>query len=115
MWFLAKMVFRIVCGNGEHTAQFDEQLRLIEANSREEAIDKAKQMGLKEQDAFYNQRLKLVRWEFINVSELHAIGALADGIELYSKIEEKDNAENYMVAVHRKAEQLSSIEPASWV
>ena len=24
-WFLAKIVYRIICGSGEHTAQFDEQ------------------------------------------------------------------------------------------
>jgi len=39
-WYLAKMVFRIVCGDGNHTAQFDEQLRLISAGSKEEAFHK---------------------------------------------------------------------------
>ena len=40
-WYLAKMVFRIVCGDGNHAAQFDEQLRLISAGSKEEAFDTA--------------------------------------------------------------------------
>ena len=30
-WYLAKIVYRIICGQGNHTAQFDEQLRLIQA------------------------------------------------------------------------------------
>ena len=34
-WFLAKIVYRIVCGKGEHTPQFDEQLRLIGAEDEE--------------------------------------------------------------------------------
>jgi len=25
-WYLAKLVFRIICGDGDHTPQFDEQL-----------------------------------------------------------------------------------------
>ena len=36
-WYLTKMVFRIICGDGSHKAQFDEQLRLIHANSKEDA------------------------------------------------------------------------------
>ena len=54
-WFLAKLVFRIVCGHGEHTAQFDEQLRLIAASNENQAFEKASTMGLDEGETFYNQ------------------------------------------------------------
>ena len=30
-WYLAKLVYRIICGEGNHKPQFDEQLRLIYA------------------------------------------------------------------------------------
>ncbi len=40
-WFLAKIVYQIVCGEGNHTAQFDEQLRLVQAADENEAFDKA--------------------------------------------------------------------------
>ena len=30
-WYLAKLIYRIICGDGTHTPQFDEQLRLIHA------------------------------------------------------------------------------------
>ena len=30
-WYLAKIIYRIICGEGIHTPQFDEQLRLIHA------------------------------------------------------------------------------------
>jgi hypothetical protein len=26
-WFVAKIVYQIICGNGNHMPQFDEQLR----------------------------------------------------------------------------------------
>jgi len=51
-WYLAKIVFRIVCGDGEHTPQFDEQLRLILASSKEEAFKKAGHKVEKEKKTF---------------------------------------------------------------
>lgn len=107
-WFLAKIVYRIVCGDGTHTPQFDEQLRLIEAPNAEEAFDKARNIGEQEQEMFLNQHDKLVQWQFINVSELYRISALIDGAELYSRIQETDNAELYMEIVHKKAAHIQS-------
>ncbi len=39
-WYLSKIVYRIICGQGNHTPQFDEQLRLIQAESTQEAFEK---------------------------------------------------------------------------
>lgn len=105
-WYLAKFVFRIVCGDGQHAAQFDEQLRLIAASSKEDAFTKAQEMGKKEQETFYNQKQQLVQWQFVNISELYRLSELIDGAELYSRIEEKDNAEQYEYVVNQKAEQI---------
>lgn len=100
------MVFRIICGDGNHTAQFDEQLRLVTAGSREEAFHKAQLMGVKEEEIFFNQQLQLVQWQFISVSELYQLNELIDGAELYSRIEEKENADNYLHIIQKKAEQI---------
>lgn len=105
-WYLAKLIFRIVCGDGEHTPQFDEQLRLISASSKEEAFKKAQHVGRKEQETFYNRRQQLVQWQFINVSEIFVISDLIDGAELYSRIEERDNAEAYIDVVNQKADNI---------
>jgi Domain of unknown function (DUF4288) len=105
-WYLAKMVFRIICGDGNHTAQFDEQLRLISAGSKEEAFHKAQLLGGREDEIFFNYSQQLVQWQFISVSELYQLNELIDGAELYSRIEEKDNADNYLHIVHKKAEQI---------
>jgi hypothetical protein len=105
-WYLAKLVFRIVCGEGQHTAQFDEQLRLIAGASKEEAFTRAHTMGQKEEETFYNSRQQLVQWQFINVSELYQLSDLIDGAELYSRIEEKDNADAYIYTVNQKAENI---------
>lgn len=105
-WYLAKMVFRIICGDGNHTAQFDEQLRLIMASSKEEAFHKAQLLGGKEEEIFFNRNQQLVQWQFISVSELYQLNELIDGAELYSRIEEKEHAETYLHIIHKKAEQI---------
>lgn len=105
-WYLAKMVFRIVCGEGEHTPQFDEQLRLVAADNKEEAFTKAQELGSVEQETFFNSKEQLVQWQFINVSELYLLSELIDGAELYSRIEETDNAESYIYTVNQKAENI---------
>ena len=105
-WYLAKIVFRIICGDGDHTPQFDEQLRLISASSKEEAFKKAQFTGEKEKETFYNRRQQLVQWQFINVSEIYKLSELIDGAELYSRIEERDNAEAYIHVVNQKAENI---------
>jgi len=107
-WFLAKIVYRIVCGEGDHTAQFDEQLRLVQAANENEAFDKAKAIGEQEQEMFLNQQQKLVTWQFVNVCELYKISALIDGAELYSRIQETDNADLYTELVHKKAAHIKS-------
>jgi hypothetical protein len=105
-WYIAKMVFQIICGNGEHTAQFDEQLRLITANNEDEAFEKALNIGREEQDSFLNQKNEMVSWQFINVSELYRLSKLIDGAEIYSRINEVDDAEAYTTFVHRRAQSI---------
>lgn len=102
-WYLAKIVFQIICGDGDHTPQFDEQLRLVLAGSKEEAFYKAQQLGAGEEETFFNSKQQLVQWKFINVCELYCISEMIDGAELYSRIEERDDADTYMDIVHRKA------------
>ena len=105
-WFLAKIVYRIICGDGDHTPQFDEQLRLVTAENEKDALQKAFSIGKQEEDCFYNNAEKLVQWKFINVAELYKIASLIDGAELYSRIEEKENGDLYTELVHKRAAYL---------
>ena len=105
-WYLAKIVYRIICGDGCHTPQFDEQLRLIEAEDEMHAFQKARLMGEEEEDNFLNDHQKPVHWKFIDVSELHPLDNLVDGVELYSSISEEDNAANYIKLINSRAKYL---------
>lgn len=105
-WYLTKIVYRIICGNGEHTAQFDEQLRLIAAENEETAFEKALQIGQKEQDCFTNVNQEMVQWKFINVAELYKLQDLIDGAELYSMIKETGDAGSYISFIEQKAQNI---------
>jgi len=107
-WYLAKIVFQIVCGNGQHMAQFDEQLRLINAGSKQQAFEKAVELGKTEEDLFYNIHQQPVHWTFVNVSELYRMEELLDGAEIFSKIKEVEDGEGYMDLIHNKARLISS-------
>ena len=105
-WYLAKIVYRIICGSGDHTPQFEEQLRLILADNRENAFLKAHCIGKKEEDSFLNVNQELVQWQFVNISELYSIKDLNDGSEIHCRIEEKENADIYIEVVNKRAEAI---------
>jgi len=105
-WYLAKMVYRIICGDGEHTPQFDEQLRLIKAEDEFHAFQKAQLIGEREQDNFLNASQKPVHWKFIDVSELHKLDDLIDGAEMYSRICEDEDADIFINVTHLKAAHI---------
>lgn len=102
-WYLTKLVYRIICGRGTHTPQFEEQLRLVEAPTKEVALRKAKAIGRSEAVQFHNDKQELVQWKFINISELYQLNEIVDGTEIYSRIEERDEAEAFEDMVHTRA------------
>ena len=104
--YLAKLVYQIVCGNGQHTAQFDEQVRLIIAPNEQKALEKSRYVGRQEEEAFFNQKQQMVKWIFIDVAELHCLQSLGDGAEVYSQIKEIDNGDDYSSFVRHKAAML---------
>jgi len=105
-WFLTKMVYRILIGNGNHTPQFDEQFRLVLATDKQAAYDKAKQIGNNEADEFYNDRKQLVQWQFVNVSDIYLLGDQLDGAEVFSQTREVSNGDAYTNFIHQKANKL---------
>lgn len=105
-WYIAKVIFKITSGTNKCKAQFDEHLRLIEAETFEKAFRKARLIGIREEDQFVNEQHQPVKWEFVNVTELIPINELRDGLEVYSKIHETTEGSAYINFIHRKAESL---------
>ena len=81
-------------------------LRLIAANSYEEAVLKARMLGLQEEDDFLNDKSQVVKWEFVNVLDVQTLHELKDGVELYSQIQEREQGAEYVHYVHLRAASL---------
>ena len=105
-WFLAKLVFRIVCGSGNHTPQFDEQVRMIYADDELHAFHKARLLGDGDCVKEEMENLVNVNWKFIDVTELHQLSCDADGAEIYSVIREEADASLYIRTIQKTATQL---------
>lgn len=107
-WYVAKIVFQIISGEGDHQPQFDEQLRLVSADNERQAFEKACNMGRQNQDRFVNVKKQTVQWQFIDVAELNPVSELTDGAELYYNIHEEADAELYIKWTHHKSALLNN-------
>lgn len=101
-WYIAKIIFQIK-GNGQQKPQFDEHLRMIEAENFEEAFLKARILGISSEDSVINQKHGPVKWEFVNVVELREVKALKDGLEIHTQVREMEEATQYINYVHNQA------------
>jgi hypothetical protein len=106
-WYVAKIVFRVISGDGNHHAQFDEQLRLINAENEYMAFEKASNIGRASQESFLNSHQQTVQWQFIDVPEINRLNDLADGTELYYNIHEAPDADLYIAWAHHRSALLS--------
>jgi Domain of unknown function (DUF4288) len=104
-WYLTKMVFRIIFGEGEHKAQFEEQIRIIAAPTAEEALEKANIMAHTENNPVKNHGT-LVTWQFVTITELYRLHNFIDGAEIFSQLREEENGDLFEEKLHRKAEQV---------
>lgn len=105
-WYLAKIVYQILISDGRDASQFEEQLRLIQAETKQEALSKAIAIGEQEESLFYNFRDEPVYWKFLDVAELQPLQQLNDGLQLYSHLEVPEYADSYMALVQSKAESV---------
>ncbi len=108
-WYLAKLVFQIVCGAGEHTAQFDEQLRLVHAVDKESALAKAYNLGEESEDEFFNKERQMVQWKFIAVPELIQLTSFTHGAEVFSRIDEHPDAQRHISMIYNRAMHTKEI------
>jgi hypothetical protein len=104
-WYIAKIIFQIK-GNGMQRPQFDEHLRMIEAENFEEAFLKARILGINSEDSVINDNHGPVKWEFVNVVDLLEVEKLKDGLEIHSQVREMEEAGNYISYVHNQAASM---------
>ncbi len=101
-WYIAKLVFQVISGEGMHTPQFDEQWRLIKADEVSWAHEKARVLGWLEQGCYTCEGQRKAEWKFIEVAEIQQINSMEDGVQLYSTTEEPIDANAYVGFIKRK-------------
>jgi hypothetical protein len=107
--YIAKLAFQIVSGDGKHTPQFDEQFRIFEAKSENEALAKARAKGKAEETSFLNENKENVSWKYIGVLELLELKDMEDGAQIYSNTEEAEDATNYINLVKQKERTIETL------
>ena len=95
-WFAVNCIYQIIFGDGLHSPQFNEQVRLIEAENIRDAITKAKQFASGYNPSFRNSEGKNVVWNFVDVGGIIEIKQPKDGVEVSSKILEPESIEAYL-------------------
>lgn len=104
-WYLVKLVFQVLRSGGNHTPQFEEQVRLIRADEVNWAYEKATVIGWLEQGCFLNNSEAHIEWKFIDVAEVYPIDNPEDGVLLYSSTEEPMDAVAYSQVIRQKAQR----------
>jgi len=112
-WYLAKLIFQVRSGEGTHTPQFDEQWRLIRADEVAWAYEKASVLGRLDESSFLNDRDEMVAWTFIEVADIHMIGSLEDGVQLFSSTKEPLDANAYIAQIKLKSKKAIALASIS--
>jgi hypothetical protein len=106
--YLAKLIFNINIENGKDASEFDEQIRLIESVSIEDALYKARMIGKKEEETFVNVAHELVSWQFVDVCDLYALEDLRDGQQLYSTSVRSNDSSSYIQYIRNKSMEIQA-------
>lgn len=109
-WYIAKFVYQIISGAGNHLPQFDEQLRLIRADELGWAREKASIVGRLLEHELTNAKNEKVVWKFVNVAEVVPVASMDDGDEIYSTTYEPNNVSDYLSAISVQAKMSTAYE-----
>lgn len=103
-WYIAKLVYQVISGVGNHTPQFDEQLRLIRADEYAWAREKATIIGHLLQHKCTNDKGEELAWKFVNVIDVVPVSSWEDGEEIYSTTSEPKDVKEYLSTLSVKAD-----------
>lgn len=106
-WYSAKIIYEITNSLND-IVQVDEQLRIIQAVSKELAYEIANQLGYIHQDKVCTNTGAVLSWNFIAVTEIKHIGEIRHGSEVSSVIQDSPK-ESFLEEIRQKANYLKSL------
>lgn len=107
--FIAKLVWQIKTISDKTSCDFDEQLRIVRAENKETAFEKAQKFGLQNQESFLNSMGKNVQWIFVNVEFIKEMISFEDGFEICSQTVNVVDAAQYIAEVNMKSIMNSEV------
>lgn len=107
-YYLAKLCYEIICGDGNHTPQFEEQIRLLNTVSYANALQQAQAIGEAETLILQPANRARVEWKFLGVTELLELQPMVHGAELFQTHHEIAYADGYRAFVKHKSNQLQA-------
>lgn len=106
--YIAKLMFNINIDNGNDASQFDEQIRIVESQSLEDAFYKARIIGRKEEETFLDRDNKLVSWQFIDVADVYPLKEMKDGEQIYSNTHKIQDAGSFIRYIRQKSMEIQA-------
>ena len=106
--YLAKLIFNINIDNGRDASQFDEQIRIIESRSLEDAFYKARVIGKKEEETFMDSNKQLVSWEFIDVADVYPLEEVKDGGQVFSNTHKINDTGSFIKFIRQKSMEIQA-------
>lgn len=106
--YLVKLMFNININNGSNVSQFDEQVRVIESPSLEDAFYKARAIGRREEETFLNAEQQTVNWQFIDVAEVYPLEKFKDGEQIYSSTRKIKDSGAFISYIRQKSMEIQA-------
>lgn len=106
--YLAKLVFNVTVENSNNTSEFDEQIRIVEAHNSEGAFYKARNVGRKEEESFFDNNNNLVNWSFIDVADIYPLDDIKDGEQIYSTTHKTKDNVSFINYVRQKSMEIQA-------
>src|SRR5580704_3290474 len=86
--FTAQIIYRIEC-EGLPTDQYEEQWRLVYADSEEHALSEAREAGKNEESTFIDRHGRTICWRMLAVKDLQPVELVNGGL-LFSMVREAE-------------------------
>jgi len=106
--YLVKLIFNVNINNGASNSEFDEQVRVIESSSIEDAFFKARSVGRKEEETFLNDLQEQVKWQFIDVTEIYPLEDIKDGEQVYSNTRKIRDTGSFISYIRQKSMEIQA-------
>ena len=106
--YLVTLIFQIQTENHKGKAQFDEQVKLVQAETLQAVWTKAALLGKSEEILFENSNQQKVSWTFIAVSDVFSLQHIRDGQPVFTHTHEAESAYHFINQIREKSKVSQS-------